>query len=108
MLTSPSPMNKIVTSISALLVASTLAAGCGEETCKNICVQCEATSQADCREDCKEAYGGTADCRRKLRNLEDCVTVSACMSDSCSFELNRADDVCGFDIWDYLEDDNNP
>jgi hypothetical protein len=86
--------------LSALLL---LLFSCGEETCKTVCVHCGAVRQADCRDDCQDAYGGTADCRKKLRGLEECVLTASCDMESCGFELNRVDDTCDFDVRDYWE-----
>jgi hypothetical protein len=91
--------------ISALLLASLLLAGCGEQTCKTICSHCDAVEQADCREACTDAYSSTASCRREMRDLEDCLSRGSCDSVSCRDELNLVSSACGFDVRDYAPSD---
>ncbi len=92
----------ITTSVLALM----LLAGCGEDTCKTICVQCGATDQADCREACVDAYKGTYRCRDKMRNLEECLQANSCQSSQCQNKVNIVEGECSFHLDDYIADDS--
>lgn len=94
-------MRRLLTTAALLSITATLSLACGEETCKTICTRCEAVEQSACREDCKDAYTGTSDCRNKLKNLEDCVRTNQCDSTACRSQVNLVEDVCNLDLDDY-------